>query len=32
LAISQAQFWSGVDLSRFGDGNIRGVISVDISD
>jgi hypothetical protein len=31
-SISQAQFWSDVDLSRFGDGNIRGVISVDISD
>ena len=31
-SISQAQFWRDVDLSRFGDGNIRGVISVDISD
>jgi uncharacterized protein with NAD-binding domain and iron-sulfur cluster len=31
-SISQAQFWTDVDLSRFGDGNIRGVISVDISD
>ena len=31
-SVSQAQFWSDVDLSRFGDGNIRGVISVDISD
>jgi hypothetical protein len=31
-SISQAQFWPDVDLSRFGDGNIRGVISVDISD
>jgi hypothetical protein len=30
--VSQAQFWSDVDLSRFGDGNIRGLISVDISD
>jgi uncharacterized protein with NAD-binding domain and iron-sulfur cluster len=31
-SVSQAQFWTDVDLSRFGDGNIRGVISVDISD
>jgi hypothetical protein len=31
-SVSQAQFWSDVDLSRFGGGNIRGVISVDISD
>jgi uncharacterized protein with NAD-binding domain and iron-sulfur cluster len=31
-SISQSQFWPDVDLSRFGDGNIRGVISVDISD
>ena len=29
--ISQAQFWSGVDLSTYGDGTIRGQISVDIS-
>ena len=28
-SVSQAQFWPDVDLSRFGDGNIRGVISVD---
>jgi uncharacterized protein with NAD-binding domain and iron-sulfur cluster len=31
-SVSQAQFWHDVDLSRFGDGNIRGVVSVDISD
>src|SRR5262245_3384212 len=31
-SVSQAQFWSDVDLSRFGNGDIRGVISVDISD
>ncbi|WP_448639311.1 hydroxysqualene dehydroxylase [Geodermatophilus sp. URMC 63] len=31
-SVSQAQFWPDVDLSRFGDGNIRGVISVVISD
>jgi uncharacterized protein with NAD-binding domain and iron-sulfur cluster len=31
-SVSQAQFWPDVDLSRFGDGNIRGVLSVVISD
>jgi uncharacterized protein with NAD-binding domain and iron-sulfur cluster len=31
-SISQRQFWSDVDLSRFGEGNIRGIISVVISD
>jgi uncharacterized protein with NAD-binding domain and iron-sulfur cluster len=31
-SVSQAQFWPDIDLSRFGDGNIRGVISVVISD
>jgi uncharacterized protein with NAD-binding domain and iron-sulfur cluster len=31
-SVSQTQFWPDVDLSRFGDGNIRGVISVVISD
>ena len=31
-SVSQAQFWTDVDLSRFGDGNIRGVVSVNISD
>jgi uncharacterized protein with NAD-binding domain and iron-sulfur cluster len=31
-SVSQAQFWPDVDLSRFGDGNIRGVISVVVSD
>jgi uncharacterized protein with NAD-binding domain and iron-sulfur cluster len=31
-SVSQRQFWSDVDLSRFGDGDIRGVISVVISD
>jgi uncharacterized protein with NAD-binding domain and iron-sulfur cluster len=30
--ISQPQFWSGVDMSSFGDGSIGGIISVDISD
>ena len=31
-SVSQPQFWTDVDLSRYGDGNIRGVLSVDISD
>ena len=31
-AISQAQFWPGVDLSKRGDGSVQGVLSVDISD
>jgi uncharacterized protein with NAD-binding domain and iron-sulfur cluster len=31
-SVSQAQFWPDVDLSRFGEGDIRGVISVVISD
>lgn len=30
-SISQQQFWPGYDLADFGDGNVRGVISVDIS-
>jgi uncharacterized protein with NAD-binding domain and iron-sulfur cluster len=31
-AVSQAQFWPGVDLSGYGDGSVRGILSVDISD
>ncbi|MBV9542978.1 MAG: FAD-dependent oxidoreductase, partial [Chloroflexi bacterium] len=31
-SISQRQFWPGVDLRRYGDGRIRGILSVDISD
>lgn len=31
-SISQRQFWTGVDLSRYGDGAVRGILSVDISD
>ena len=31
-SISQRQFWPDVDLSRFAGGNIRGIISVDISE
>jgi uncharacterized protein with NAD-binding domain and iron-sulfur cluster len=30
-SISQPQFWSGYDLSNHGDGKVRGIISVDIS-
>jgi uncharacterized protein with NAD-binding domain and iron-sulfur cluster len=31
-SISQAQFWNNVSLSQYGDGTIRGIISVDISE
>jgi uncharacterized protein with NAD-binding domain and iron-sulfur cluster len=31
-AISQRQFWPGVDLSERGDGNVQGILSVDVSD
>jgi uncharacterized protein with NAD-binding domain and iron-sulfur cluster len=31
-SISQAQFWKHINLSGYGDGNIRGIISVDISE
>jgi uncharacterized protein with NAD-binding domain and iron-sulfur cluster len=31
-SISQAQFWPTVDLARYGDGTVRGIISVDVSD
>jgi uncharacterized protein with NAD-binding domain and iron-sulfur cluster len=31
-SISQKQFWPNVDLSGYGDGTTRGVISVDISE
>jgi 15-cis-phytoene desaturase len=31
-SISQRQFWNKVDLSRYGDGTINGILSVDISD
>ena len=30
-SISQAQFWKGYDLSQYGDGDVRGILSVDIS-
>lgn len=31
-SISQPQFWKHVDVSKYGDGKIKGIISVDISD
>jgi uncharacterized protein with NAD-binding domain and iron-sulfur cluster len=31
-SISQAQFWRGIDVGRYGDGNVRGILSVDVSD
>lgn len=31
-SISQRQFWPKVDLSQYGDGTVRGILSVDISD
>ncbi len=31
-AISQRQFWRGVDFRRLGDGSVNGVLSVDISE
>jgi uncharacterized protein with NAD-binding domain and iron-sulfur cluster len=31
-SISQAQFWAGVDLERYGDGRVRGILSVDVSE
>ena len=31
-SISQAQFWPRVDLSRRGDGRVKGVLSVDVSE
>lgn len=30
-SISQKQFWRDVDLAQYGDGNVKGVLSVDIS-
>ncbi len=31
-AISQKQFWPKVDLSKRGDGRVKGILSVDVSD
>lgn len=30
-AISQAQFWQDIDVSKYGKGDVKGIISVDIS-
>jgi uncharacterized protein with NAD-binding domain and iron-sulfur cluster len=31
-SVSQRQFWANVDLSQYGDGGVRGILSVDVSD
>ena len=31
-SVSQAQFWRDFDLTRYGDGTVKGILSVDISD
>ena len=31
-SISQKQFWPNVDLNAYGDGKVKGILSVDISD
>jgi uncharacterized protein with NAD-binding domain and iron-sulfur cluster len=31
-SVSQEQFWKDVDLSQYGNGKVKGIISVDISD
>jgi hypothetical protein len=31
-SISEAQFWKGIELTKFGDGTVNGILSVDISD
>lgn len=31
-SVSQKQFWKGVDLERYGDGRVEGILSVCISD
>jgi uncharacterized protein with NAD-binding domain and iron-sulfur cluster len=31
-SISQKQFWKDVDLAAYGDGRVKGVLSVDVSD
>ncbi len=30
-AVSQRQFWTGIDFAEWGDGRVRGILSVDIS-
>ena len=31
-SVSQPQFWKAFDLAKYGDGTVRGLLSVDISD
>jgi len=31
-SISQKQFWQKTDLSKYGDGKVKGILSVDVSD
>ena len=31
-SVSQAQFWKSFDLAKYGDGTVKGILSVDISD
>jgi uncharacterized protein with NAD-binding domain and iron-sulfur cluster len=31
-SVSQDQFWNSVDLTGYGDGEVKGILSVDISD
>jgi uncharacterized protein with NAD-binding domain and iron-sulfur cluster len=31
-SISQKQFWKDVDLARYGDGRVKGILSIDVSD
>src|SRR5215212_1310005 len=31
-SVSQKQFWPGVDLTRRGDGRVRGILSIDVSE
>jgi uncharacterized protein with NAD-binding domain and iron-sulfur cluster len=31
-SVSQDQFWHSIDLSEYGDGEVKGILSVDISD
>jgi len=31
-SVSQDQFWGSVDLTEYGDGEVKGILSVDISD
>lgn len=31
-SVSQAQFWGDFDLAKYGDGRVKGILSVDISD